>query len=150
MPWSKLIKRLMINIKTKKDLTSLSSIEFPCDCIYKLIKMEYEIMLLCNTLGIGIIVMIVLYHLIGTKADKKTYWVTFYTKSYFMAKFYFAMPLRKYVFCSQLTRTSYLKLWFVCFVQQFVHWFVKWEHWGIITQLFFPSPQKCSIFYGFR
>ncbi|CAK78633.1 unnamed protein product (macronuclear) [Paramecium tetraurelia] len=35
--------------------------------------MEYEIMLLCNTLGIGIVVMIILYHLIGTKEDKKTY-----------------------------------------------------------------------------
>lgn len=35
--------------------------------------MEFEIMLLCNTLGIGIIGMIIVYHLIGTKADKKAY-----------------------------------------------------------------------------
>lgn len=45
--------------------------------LYKLLinlyKMEYEIMLLCNTLGIGIIIMIAFYHLVGTKADKKNY-----------------------------------------------------------------------------
>lgn len=35
----------------------------------KLIKMEYEIMFLCNTLGIAIIGMIMVYHLIGTDLD---------------------------------------------------------------------------------
>ena len=35
--------------------------------------MEYEIMILCNTLGIAIIAMIAVYHLIGTKDDKKEY-----------------------------------------------------------------------------
>ena len=36
--------------------------------------MEYEIMILCNTLGIAIIAMIAVYHLIGTKDDAKEYW----------------------------------------------------------------------------
>ena len=37
-------------------------------------EMEYEIMILCNTLGIAIIAMIAVYHLIGTKDDAKEYW----------------------------------------------------------------------------
>ena len=35
--------------------------------------MEYEIMLLCNTLGIVITCLIVVYHLIGVKDEIKEY-----------------------------------------------------------------------------